>query len=92
MALIRESPHRVHSDGAAAARNRPVIVSRASCCFGDQSAKAQEIGKEVSKPYLTLPNETNNFLRLGFQAMIAKMGGSAPFCRCNRRLGRFLLK
>jgi probable F420-dependent oxidoreductase len=54
----------------------PLLCPEQAVVLETNPAKAREIARNFLKIYFTLPNYTNNFLRLGFSSDDCKNGGS----------------
>jgi len=73
-------PYNVPPEHTAAARQLlgmgPLLCPEQAVVLETNPTKAREIARNFLKLYLTLPNYTNNFLRLGFSEDDCKNGGS----------------
>ena len=73
-------PYNVPPEHTATARQLlgtgPLLCPEQAVVLETNPAKAREIARNFLKLYLTLPNYTNNFLRLGFSSDDCKNGGS----------------
>jgi probable F420-dependent oxidoreductase len=73
-------PYNVPPEHTAMARQLlgpgPLLCPEQAVVLETNPAKAREIARNFLKIYLTLPNYTNNFLRLGFSNDDCKNGGS----------------
>ena len=74
-------PYNVNPEHTAQARQilgpKPYLCPEQAVILETNSDKAREIGRAFLALYLTLPNYTNNFLRLGFEENDFKNGGSS---------------
>ncbi|HJT86201.1 MAG TPA: LLM class F420-dependent oxidoreductase, partial [Bryobacteraceae bacterium] len=73
-------PYNVNPEHTAEARRimgkGPLLCPEQAMVLERDAAKAREIGRKFLGFYLTLPNYTNNFLRLGFKEADFQNGGS----------------
>lgn len=73
-------PYNVSPEHTATARQvlgtGPLLCPEQAVVLETNPAKARDIARKFLKLYLTLPNYTNNFLRLGFSSDDCKNGGS----------------
>jgi probable F420-dependent oxidoreductase len=73
-------PYNVPPEHTATARQLlgtgPLLCPEQAVVLETNPAKAREIARNFLKLYLTLPNYTNNFLRLGFSSDDCKNGAS----------------
>jgi probable F420-dependent oxidoreductase len=73
-------PYNVPPEHTATARQLlgvgPLLCPEQAVILETNPAKAREIARKFLKLYLTLPNYTNNFLRLGFTSADCTNGGS----------------
>jgi probable F420-dependent oxidoreductase len=73
-------PYNVNPEHTAEARGilgqRPYLCPEQAVVLETNPMKARKIGRDFLAIYLSLPNYTNNFLRLGFDESDFKNGGS----------------